>query len=84
MSEIVHIKAAEGISYLGFSDPTPGREASVEYFSVTFKAENLESAVRVWAYTDAKWLVTIFQDMEHNWRGKEGVKTWKAIKRSLV
>ncbi|MBI5958245.1 MAG: hypothetical protein HY866_05910 [Chloroflexi bacterium] len=80
MSKKVHIKAAEGSNYLEFSHPTPSDTADcIEYFSVTLKVETLEAAARVWAYTDARWLVTIFKQMEDNWRGWEGVKEWKTV-----
>src|SRR5512133_174350 len=80
MTKMVHLKAAEGSSYLEFSHPIPSANADyIEYFDVTYKAEDLEAAVGVWAYPDAQWLVAIFQDMENSWRGWKDVKEWKAV-----
>ncbi|BAP78356.1 hypothetical protein MT1_1179 [Pseudomonas sp. MT-1] len=76
MNEVI-IKSADTAAQLVLSD------IEGDYFTATYKSNDIFVSRRVWGYTDCNLLVDLFSYMAKEWKGWDGEINWASIEQEL-
>ena len=69
----MEIKSSHSATRLRFSD------IRGDYFHANLTNPEYSGTVKIWAYTDAHYLVDLLASMAENWQGWTGEKKWSSI-----